>query len=397
MGGAPAGPGGAGEDPLAAFLGEIAELDRATEAAQRGGGAGAGPAGSGAGDGGKAVAVPQDVAPGPKEKGNGRSAGPKARGHGATVARRAVAVAPPRQPAGPRGGSGHEPAQATGAAPNKPASGAEAAPRPPPPTASQQPGPTMPPPGLPGPAMPPPSMPGPAMPPPGMAGPAMPSLGMVGPAMPPPGMAGPAMPPPGMVGPTMPPPGIPGLVMPGLGIPAATGLDAAQGQAQALEEQKKLLLSQQALQHVKRKLEEGRQVETVGGPVKRHCAGKTWVDHTLGDWPANDHRMFVGNLSSEVTDDFLARAFSKYPTFQRAKVIKDKFKPRAYGFVSFGAPGDFAQAMREMNGKYIGNRPCQLSKSRWEDRTADKEGSSGKGKKPKNKRNKPVLLRSTFN
>ena len=378
-GGAGAGPGGggAGEDPLAAFLGEIAELDRAAEAAQGGGGAVAGPAGSGAGGGGGAAAVPQDVAGGPKEKGSGGGAGPKARGHGATVARRAVAAAPPRQSVGPRGGGGHEPAQATGAAPPKPASGAEAAPRPPLPPVGQQPGPKRPPLGLPGPAMPPPGLPGPAMPPCGLPGP--------------------TMPPPGMVGPAMPPPGMPGLVMPGLGIPAATGLDAAQVQAQALEEQKKLLLSQQALQHVKRKMEEGRQVETVGGPVKRHCAGKTWVDPTLGDWPANDHRMFVGNLSSEVTDDFLARAFSKYPTFQRAKVIKDKFKPRAYGFVSFGAPGDFAQAMREMNGKYIGNRPCQLSKSRWEDRTADKQGNSGKGKKPKNKRNKPALLRSTFN
>ena len=192
-------------------------------------------------------------------------------------------------------------------------------------------------------------------------------------------------------------PGMLGAALPGGAVfPGSPGLDPVQ--AQAMEEQKKLMLSQQALQHVKRKMEEGQQIETIGRPVKRHCAGKSWVDASLGEWPANDHRLFVGNLSSEVTDEFLAQTFRRYATFQKAKVVKDKFKKRGYGFVSFGAPGDLAQAIREMDGKYIGNRPVQLKKSNWEERSSKSQGS-GKGRKPKNSRNKSVFstLRSTFN
>jgi RNA recognition motif-containing protein len=69
---------------------------------------------------------------------------------------------------------------------------------------------------------------------------------------------------------------------------------------------------------------------------------------------SDDFRMFCGDLGNEVTDEVLARAFSKYPTFVKAKVLRDKRtnKTRGYGFVSFRDPQDFARAMREMNGKY---------------------------------------------
>lgn len=37
-----------------------------------------------------------------------------------------------------------------------------------------------------------------------------------------------------------------------------------------------------------------------------------------------------------------------------------------YGFVSFRDPATGAKALREMDGKYVGNRPCKLRKSSWE-------------------------------
>lgn len=37
-----------------------------------------------------------------------------------------------------------------------------------------------------------------------------------------------------------------------------------------------------------------------------------------------------------------------------------------YGFVSFADPIEGAKALREMDGKYIGNRPCKLRKSQWQ-------------------------------
>ena len=75
--------------------------------------------------------------------------------------------------------------------------------------------------------------------------------------------------------------------------------------------------------------------------TKRTVAGKSWVDQSLLDWPEDDFRVFVGDLGNETNDDVLAHAFSKYPSFQKAKVIRNKHtqKSMGYGFASFkGTP-----------------------------------------------------------
>ena len=122
----------------------------------------------------------------------------------------------------------------------------------------------------------------------------------------------------------------------------------------------------------------------------RSAAGEKWVDPTMADWPdsasvvapafslcvlvlrllltpapdctADDHRIFVGNLGKEVTDEMLGRAFSKYATFQKAKAVRHakSGEHKGYGFVSFGEIGDMVKALKEMDNKYIGNRPCKV-------------------------------------
>ena len=110
----------------------------------------------------------------------------------------------------------------------------------------------------------------------------------------------------------------------------------------------------------------------------RKAGGKVWQDTSLSEWPENDYRVFVGNLGNEVSDEMLSSAFKIYKSFQRAKVVRDKrtMKTRGYGFVSFSDPMDMLSALREINNKYIGNRPCMLKRSNWEDRSADKPTSS---------------------
>jgi RNA recognition motif-containing protein len=56
-----------------------------------------------------------------------------------------------------------------------------------------------------------------------------------------------------------------------------------------------------------------------------------------------------------VTDEILTKTFSKYPSFLKAKVVRDKRtdKSRGYGFISFAEPDDFARAWKEMNGNYF--------------------------------------------
>lgn len=78
--------------------------------------------------------------------------------------------------------------------------------------------------------------------------------------------------------------------------------------------------------------------------------------------------MFVGNLAGEVTDDSLLKAFSKYPSVQKARVIRDKrtTKSKGYGFVAFSDGDEYFRAAREMQGKYIGSHPVLLKKSNTE-------------------------------
>ncbi|KAI8327499.1 hypothetical protein BC941DRAFT_364813 [Chlamydoabsidia padenii] len=107
--------------------------------------------------------------------------------------------------------------------------------------------------------------------------------------------------------------------------------------------------------------------------VIRHAAGETWEDPSLADWDPNDYRLFAGDLGNEVTDETLFKAFEKYPGTLKARVVRDKRsgKSRGYGFISFKDANDFVKAWREMNGKYVGNRPIKLRKSNWKDRNAD--------------------------
>lgn len=76
----------------------------------------------------------------------------------------------------------------------------------------------------------------------------------------------------------------------------------------------------------------------------RTAAGISWEDASLLDWETgtwlslllglmvetsltpppdvtDDFRIFCGDLGNEVNDDILARAFSRYPSFLKAKVL----------------------------------------------------------------------------
>lgn len=117
--------------------------------------------------------------------------------------------------------------------------------------------------------------------------------------------------------------------------------------------------------------------------VLRVAGGVVWDDETLLEWDVNDFRIFVGDLGNEVSDDALLRAFSAYPSLLKAKVIRDKKtkKTKGFGFVSFKDPKDYLRAMREMNGKYVGNRPIKLRKSSWKDRNINIAKKKEKEKK----------------
>ncbi|XP_072968114.1 uncharacterized protein [Typha angustifolia] len=158
--------------------------------------------------------------------------------------------------------------------------------------------------------------------------------------------------------------------------PVATGVYTLPQyqQAQQLFQRDAQTITPEALESVKAALassEVEHKTETKKKAVPRKAAGQSWEDPTLAEWPENDFRLFCGDLGNEVNDDVLSKAFSRFPTFNMARVVRDKRtgKTRGYGFVSFSNPSDLAAAVKEMNGKYVGNRPIKLRKSNWKERT----------------------------
>lgn len=122
--------------------------------------------------------------------------------------------------------------------------------------------------------------------------------------------------------------------------------------------------------------------------VVRSGGGETWSDPTLLEWDPAHFRLFVGNLAGEVTDESLLKAFSRYTSVQKARVIREKRtqKSKGFGFVSFSGSDDYFKAGREMQGKYIGSHPVLLRRATTEVRPSSntkngKKQNKGKGNK----------------
>lgn len=128
-------------------------------------------------------------------------------------------------------------------------------------------------------------------------------------------------------------------------------------QTQQLFERVAQTITPEAIENVKAALASSELEQKAGvkkKAVPRKAAGQTWEDPTLAEWPENDFRLFCGNLGNEVNDDVLSKAFSRFPSFNMARVVREKRtgKTKGYGFVSFSNPSDLVVALKEMNGKW---------------------------------------------
>lgn len=123
------------------------------------------------------------------------------------------------------------------------------------------------------------------------------------------------------------------------------------------------------------------QKDDVPKTVQRSGGGSSWTDPTLLEWDPAHFRIFVGNLAGEVTDESLLKAFSQYPSVQKARVIREKrtTKSKGYGFVSFSDGDDYFRAARDMNGKYVGSHPIVVKKAVTDVRATTQKQNKGKG------------------
>jgi len=87
--------------------------------------------------------------------------------------------------------------------------------------------------------------------------------------------------------------------------------------------------------------------------------------------------IYVGNLSSQTTEDDLRKAFEAFGQVESANVIKDKFtgESRGFGFVQMPSKQEAQKAIEQMNGTDLMGRTVNVNEAR--PRTERRGGGGG--------------------
>ncbi len=77
-------------------------------------------------------------------------------------------------------------------------------------------------------------------------------------------------------------------------------------------------------------------------------------------------RIYVGNLSYQVTDDELRQSFEAFGEVTSATVIMDKFsgQSKGFGFVEMPSKAEAEAAISSLNGKDVKGRPLNVNEAR---------------------------------
>ncbi len=77
-------------------------------------------------------------------------------------------------------------------------------------------------------------------------------------------------------------------------------------------------------------------------------------------------KIFVGNLSRDVNDEDLLRAFESFGRVESATVVRDKFtrESRGFGFVEMPSASEAQSAINGMNGKELKGRAVNVNEAR---------------------------------
>ena len=89
-------------------------------------------------------------------------------------------------------------------------------------------------------------------------------------------------------------------------------------------------------------------------------------------------KLYVGNLTFDVTDKDLEALFSQAGAIQSVAVITDKFsgQSRGFGFVEMGSNAEAQAAIQQFNGQELKGRTLKVNEARDRD---DRGGSGGGG------------------
>jgi RNA recognition motif-containing protein len=91
-------------------------------------------------------------------------------------------------------------------------------------------------------------------------------------------------------------------------------------------------------------------------------------------------KLYVGNLSYDVTDSELEQMFAPHGTVQSAQVIMDRDAGRSkgFGFVEMGSDQEAQAAIAALSGKEVNGRALTVNEAKpREDRGGGRGGSGG--------------------
>jgi RNA recognition motif-containing protein len=77
-------------------------------------------------------------------------------------------------------------------------------------------------------------------------------------------------------------------------------------------------------------------------------------------------KLYVGNLSFDMTDQELEGIFSEYGKVTSASVVTDRYtnKSRGFGFVEFAEDADAIKAKEAVDGKDFGGRSLRVDEAK---------------------------------
>lgn len=95
-------------------------------------------------------------------------------------------------------------------------------------------------------------------------------------------------------------------------------------------------------------------------------------------------KIFVGNLSRDVNDSDLQKAFEAFGKVDSATVIKDKFsgESRGFGFVEMSSGSEAQAAISGMNGKELKGRAVNVNEARPREERGGGGGGRDRGGRP---------------
>ena len=89
--------------------------------------------------------------------------------------------------------------------------------------------------------------------------------------------------------------------------------------------------------------------------------------------------IYIGNLSSEATEEDLQQAFEAFGQVESVKIIKERFsgESKGFGFVEMPDKAEAQSAINDLNGKELKGRALKVSEAR--PRSEGREGAGRQG------------------